>query len=121
MLNVEATCHIICQHTSLFPTDAQRVMEVEHLTLEGSNLRVTGANAREDIQGSVQHRTPSATGRDRPPPRIVKIAGIKPGTSESVIRMYIENKSNSEFESLDFDDDSGEAVVAFANAQGMSL
>ena len=118
MLNVETTCHIICQFTSLF---AQRVLEVEHLTLEGSKLSVTGENPKEDIHGSVQQRTPSATGRDRPPPRIVKIAGIKPGTSESVIGMYIENKSNSEFESFDFDDDSGEAVVAFANAQGISL
>ena len=80
------------------------MLEAGHLSLEGSNLSVTGEKARE-----------------RPPPRIVKIAGIKPGISESVIEMYIENKSNSEFESFDFDDDSGEAVVAFANAQGMSL
>ena len=97
------------------------MLEVEHLSLEGSNLSVTRVTAREDIQGSVQQRTPSSTGRKRPPPRIVKIAGIKPGTSENVIEMYIENKSNSEFESFDYDDDSGEAVVAFVNAQGMSL
>jgi len=104
------------------PTDAQRVLEVEHLSLEGSNLSVTGENARDDIRGSVQHGTPLSTGRGRPSPRIVKIAGIKRGTSERVIEMYIENKSGDcEFESIDFDDDSGEAVVAFANTKGMSL
>jgi len=53
------------------------------------------------------------------PVRMVKITGLAPDTSPTVIEMFIENKSGeTELESCDFDADIGVAVVGFKSPQG---
>ena len=53
------------------------------------------------------------------PVRMVKITGLAPDTSTTVIEMFVEKKSGgSELESCDFDADIGVAVVGFKSPQG---
>lgn len=72
-----------------------------------------------DKQDSVQNRTPISSGKDNTPVRIVRITGIKPGTSKPVLEMVVKNKSGeSELESCDFDEDTGVEVVEFNSPKG---
>ena len=53
------------------------------------------------------------------PVRMVKITGLAPDISTTMIEMFIEKKSGeSELESCDFDADIGVAVVGFKSPQG---
>ena len=50
---------------------------------------------------------------------MVKITGLVPDISTTLIEMFVENKSGeSELESCEFDADIGVAVVGFKSAQG---
>ena len=69
--------------------------------------------------GTVQTRKPPSRVNDNAPVRMVKITGLAPDTSTTVIEMFVENKSGgSELESCDFDADIGVAVVGFKSPQG---
>ena len=70
-------------------------------------------------QHTVQKRKPPSSAKDNAPVRMVKITGLAPDTSTTVIEMFVENKSGgSELESCDFDADNGVAVVGFKSPQG---
>jgi len=67
----------------------------------------------------VQKRKPPSTAKDNAPVRMVKITGLTPDISTTLIEMFIENKSGgSELESCDFDADIGVAVVGFKSPKG---
>jgi len=67
----------------------------------------------------VQKRKPPSRVKDHAPVRVVKITGLAPDISTTLIEMFVENKSGgSELESCDFDADIGVAVVGFKSPQG---
>ena len=64
-------------------------------------------------------RKPPSRVKGNAPVRMIKITGLAPDTSTTVIEMFIENKSGeTELESCDFDADIGVAVVGFKSPQG---
>ena len=53
---------------------------------------------------------------------MVKITGLTPHTSTTLIEMFIKNKSGeSQLESCDFDADTGVAVVGFMSPYSINL
>ena len=66
--------------------------------------------------------TPSCTTIDMSSAHILEIRGFKPGTKRDTVEMFIENKSGeSELQSCDYDTNTGVAVVAFKNDQGITV
>ena len=68
---------------------------------------------------TAQKRKPPSGANDNAPVRVVKITGLAPVISTTLIEMFVENKSGgSELESCDFDADIGVAVVGFKSPKG---
>ena len=102
--------------------DAQRVLQHGALSLEGAELRITQMEVEEVTHDKERNPTQDCATTDISSAHILEIRGFKPGTTRDTVEMFIENKSGDyELQSCDYDTQTGVAVIAFKNDQGIIL
>ena len=102
--------------------DAQRVLQGGALSLKGAELIITEMEVEEATHEKDRNPMPNRITTDMSSARILEIRGFKPGTKRDTVEMFIENKSGeSELQSCDYDTNTGVAVVAFKNDQGITV
>ena len=102
--------------------DVQCVLQRGALSLEGAELVITQMEVEEATHEKERNPMPSCATPDMSSAHILEIRGFKPGTKRDTVEMFIENKSGeSELQSCDYDANTGVAVVAFKNDQGIIL